>query len=72
MPDLAQWIPGSIASWLVIAIAAVVALSIVLRIARRAMAVSLRLAILTGTLVVVAVALIVLNSLLRSKGFPLP
>jgi hypothetical protein len=72
MPDLAQWIPGSMASWLVIAIAAVVALYIVLRIVRHAMAVSLRLAILTGTLVVVAVALLVLNSLLHGKGSSLP
>ena len=72
MPDLAQWIPGSMASWLVIAIAAVVALYIVLRIVRHAMAVSLRLAILTGTLVVVAVALLVLNSLLHGNGFSLP
>jgi hypothetical protein len=60
------------ASWLVIAIAAVVALYIVLRIVRRTFAASLRLAVLAGTLVVIAVALLVLNSLLRSKGFPLP
>jgi hypothetical protein len=72
MPDLAHWIPGSMASWLVIAIAAVVALYIVLRVVRRAFAASLRLAVLTGTLVVIAVALLVLNILLRSKGFPLP
>lgn len=72
MPDLAHWIPGSMASWLVIAIAAVVALYIVLRIVRRTFAASLRLAVLAGTLVVIAVALLVLNSLLRSKGFPLP
>ena len=72
MPDLAQWIPRSSGSWFAIALVAAVILYLVLRILGRTVAASLRLAIITGTLVVIAVALLVLNSLLRSQGFPLP
>jgi hypothetical protein len=72
MPDLAQWIPSSFAGWSVIVLLAAVILYLVLRIVRRAIAVSLRLAILTGTLVVIAVALLVLNSVLRKAGLAVP
>lgn len=72
MPDLAQWILNSLPSWPVIALIAVVILYFVLRIVRRAVRVSLRLAILAGTLAVIAVALLVLKGLLREAGLPLP
>ena len=72
MPDLAQWIPYSWTSWSAIALGAVVVLYVVLRIVRRTVAASLRLAIILGTLVVIVVALLVLNRLLRGAGLPLP
>jgi uncharacterized membrane protein required for colicin V production len=72
MPDLAQWILNSLPSWPVLALIAVVILYFVLRIVRRAVRVSLRLAIIAGTLAVIAVALLVLKGLLREAGLPLP
>jgi len=56
----------------VIAVAAIVILYLVLRILRRAVKASLRLALIAGALVVIAVALLVLNNLLRSRGPALP
>lgn len=71
-PNLAQWALDSSGSWLVIAVAAIVILYLVLRILRRAVKASLRLALIAGALVVIAVALLVLNNLLRSRGPALP
>jgi len=72
LPNLAQWVLDSSGSWLAIAVAAIVILYLVLRILRRAVKASLRLALIAGTLVVIAVAVLVLNSLLRSRGLALP
>jgi len=51
---------------------AIVTLYLVLRTLRRAVTASLRLALIAGTLVVIAVALLVLNNLLRRRGLALP
>jgi hypothetical protein len=72
MPDLVQWIPSSWPSWSIIALVAAAVLYVVLRIVRRAVSASLRLAIIAGTLVVIAIAVLVLNGLLRKAGLPLP
>jgi hypothetical protein len=72
LPNLAQWVLDHSGSWLVMAGVAIVILYLVLRILRRAVKASLRLALIAGTLAVIAVALLVLNNLLRSRGLALP
>jgi hypothetical protein len=49
----------------------VVVLYFVLRIVRRTVAASVRLAIVVGALVIIAIAVLILNSLLREAGLPL-
>lgn len=72
MPDIAPWMPSWLPSWSIVALVAGAIFYIVLRIARRAVTASLRLAIIVGTLVVIAIAVLVLNNLLRSAGLPFP
>jgi hypothetical protein len=72
LPNLARWVLDHSGSWLVMAGVAIVILYLVLRILRRAVTASLRLALIAGTLVVIAVALLVLSNLLRSRGLALP
>jgi hypothetical protein len=66
---LAQLNLGEIGGWLIIAIAAVAILWVILRIVGKAITTSLRLAIILGSLVVIAVSLFVL-SLLLDGGKP--
>jgi len=67
---LAQLNLGEIGGWLIIAIAAVAILWVILRIVGKAITTSLRLAIILGSLVVIAVSLFVLSMLLNSGKPP--
>ena len=70
MLKLAQLNLGEIGGWLIIAIAAVAILWVILRIVGKAITTSLRLAIILGSLVVIAVSLFVLSMLLNSGKPP--
>ena len=63
---------GTFGGWFVIAIAAVALLYTVLRIVGKAIATSVRLAIVLGSLVVITVALFVLSALLNGGRLPVP
>jgi hypothetical protein len=66
---------GQFGAWVIIAIAAIAILVVVLRIVSKIISTSLRLAIVLGALVVIAIALWVLNMLLRQGmgiGIPIP
>lgn len=63
---------GTFGGWFVIAIAAVALLYIVLRIVGKAIATSVRMAIVLGSLVVITVALFVLSALLNGGRLPVP
>jgi hypothetical protein len=71
MPGLVQWIPNGWTSWPAIALGVVVVLYFVLRIVRRTVAASVRLVIVVGALVIIAIAVLILNGLLREAGLPL-
>jgi hypothetical protein len=66
---LAQLNLGEIGGWLIVAIAAVAIVWVILKIVGKAITTSLRLAIILGSLVVIAVSLFVL-SLLLDGGKP--
>ena len=63
---------GTFGGWFVIAIAAVALLYIVLRIVGKAIATSVRLAIVLGSLLVITAALFVLSALLNGGRLPVP
>lgn len=63
---------GTFGGWLVTAIAAVALLYIVIRIVGKAIATSVRVAIVLGSLVVITVALFVLSTLLNGGRLPIP
>jgi hypothetical protein len=65
--DLAQSAIGELGAWVVMAIAALAILVVVLRIISKVVSTSLRLAIIVGSLVVIAVAMYVLTMLLQGK-----
>ena len=54
--------------WLLVAVIAIIILALVLKFVSKIVSASLRLAIILGSLVVIAVALYVLNMLLRTGG----
>jgi hypothetical protein len=60
----------TLGGWLVIAIAAVAIVFVFLKIVGKAIATSLRLAIILGSLVVIAVSLFVLSMLLNDGKLP--
>lgn len=64
-PDIAQ-----MASWLVIAIAAVAILVVILYIVGKIVSISLRVAIILGSLIVIAIALFVLSTLITQGMLP--
>jgi len=68
--DLPQIPFATLGGWLVIAIAAVAIVSVVLKIVGKAIATSLRMAIIVGSLVVIALALFVLSILLNGGKLP--
>ena len=70
MFDLPQIPFATLGGWLVIAIAAVAIVSVVLKIVGKAIATSLRMAIIVGSLVVIALALFVLSILLNGGKLP--
>ena len=61
---------ATLGGWLVIAIAAVTIVFVVLKIVGKAIATSLRMAIILGSLVVIALALFVLSMLLNGGKLP--
>jgi hypothetical protein len=67
---LAQLDLTVLGGWLVIAIAAVAIVFVFLKIVGKAIATSLRLAIILGSLVVIAVSLFVLSMLLNGGKLP--
>jgi hypothetical protein len=67
---LAQLDLTTLGGWLVIAIAAVAIVFVFLKIVGKAIATSLRLAIILGSLVVIAVSLFVLSMLLNDGKLP--
>ena len=58
LSDLAQFGLNTIGGWLVIAVAAVAIIFVVLKIVGKAISTSIRLAIILGTLVVIAISVI--------------
>ena len=70
MFELAQLDLTVLGGWLVIAIAAVAIVFVFLKIVGKAIATSLRLAIILGSLVVIAVSLFVLSMLLNGGKLP--
>ena len=72
LSDLAQFGLNTIGGWLVIAVAAVAIIFVVLKIVGKAISTSIRLAIILGTLVVIAISLLVLSTFLNSGGLPFP
>jgi hypothetical protein len=67
---LAQLNLGEIGGWLIVAIAAVAIVWVILKIVGKAITTSLRLAIILGSLVVIAVSLFVLSMLLNGGKPP--
>ena len=65
--DLAQFDLSNLGAWVVIAIAAVAILAVVLKVIGKVVSTSLRLAIIVGSLLVIAAAMYVLAILLRGK-----
>ena len=61
---------ATLGGWLVIAIAAVAIVFVTLRIVGKAIAASLRMAIILGSLVVIALALFVLSMLVNGGKLP--
>ena len=72
MLELAQLDLTMLGGWLVVAIAAVAIVFVFLKIVGKAIATSLRLAIILGSLVVIAVSLFVLSMLLNGGKLPTP
>ena len=70
MFELPQIPFATLGGWLVIAIAAVAIVFVVLKIVGKAVAASLRMAIILGSLVVIALALFVLSMLLNGGKMP--
>jgi len=63
---------GVLAGWLIVAIAAIAVLFVLLKIVSKVISTSLRLAIILGSLLVIALSLYVLSILLRDTGLPIP
>jgi hypothetical protein len=61
---------ATLGGWLVIAIAAVAIVFVVLKIVGKAIAASLRMAIILGSLIVIAIALFVLSMLVNGGKLP--
>ena len=72
MLELAQLDLTMLGGWLVVAIAAVAIVFVFLKIVGKAITTSLRLAIILGSLVVIAVSLFVLSMLLNGGKLPTP
>jgi len=70
--ELAQLDLTMLGGWLVVAIAAVAIVFVFLKIVGKAITTSLRLAIILGSLVVIAVSLFVLSMLLNGGKLPTP
>jgi len=70
--DLAQFDLGLLGGWLIVAIAAVAILFVILKIVAKVISTSLRLAIIVGSLLVIAVALLVLSTFLGEGRLPFP
>jgi hypothetical protein len=68
--DLIRSNLGLLGGWLTIAIAAVAVIFVILKIAGKAISASLRMAIIVGTLVVIATSLCVLSALLHRTELP--
>ncbi|MBN1582973.1 MAG: hypothetical protein JXA89_19850 [Anaerolineae bacterium] len=67
LSNLAQFDLGQLGAWVVIAIAAVAIMVIVLKIVSKVVSVSLRLAIIVGSLLVITAALFILTMLLQGE-----
>ena len=70
--DLTQQGFGMLGGWIVVAVIAVIVLYIVLKIVGKAISTSLRLAIIVGTLLVIAGSLFALSTLLNAGKLPIP
>ena len=68
---LAQFDLRSIGGWLIVAIAAVAILTIMLKILRKVISTSIRLAIIVGALLVIAAALCALSAFLNGGRLPI-
>ncbi len=68
--DWAQLDIAQLGSWIVIAIAAVAILVVILYIVGKIVSVSLRVAIILGSLIVIAIALFVLSTLITQGTIP--
>ena len=68
LSNLAQFDLGQLGAWVVIAIAAVAIMVIVLKIVSKVVSVSLRLAIIVGSLLVITAALFILTMLLQGEA----
>ena len=72
VPSIIQLDLSLFGPWLIAAVAAVAVLYIVLRVVRKMVSTSLRVAILVGAVVVIAAALCVFGMLLNPDGLPIP
>jgi hypothetical protein len=70
-PVLAQLSGGLVGVWVIVAAVAILALVVTLRIVRRAVALSIRLAIILGALLVIAAALYILSRYWIGEGLPI-
>jgi hypothetical protein len=61
----------SIGGWVIIAVIAAVALVVLLRVLRKVVALSIRLAVILGALLVIAAALYVLSKYWTGGGLPI-
>ena len=68
--SFAQLDIGQLAAWLVIAIAAIAILVVVLKIVSKVVSASLRVAIILGSLIIIAIALFVLATLINQGMTP--
>ncbi len=62
---------GPISVWVIVAVVAIVTLVVALRILRKVVALSIRLAITLGALLVIAAALYILSRYLIGEGLPI-
>ena len=70
-PNPVQFDLTQIGAWLVIAVAAVAIVFVVLKVVSKVVSTSVRLAIIAGSLLVIALALLALSALLKDRGLPI-
>ena len=70
LPDPPLFSSTPFLGWAVVAVAAILAVSIVLRVLRKAISITVRLAILVGVVLIAAIALCWLSAALRGGRLP--